>query len=762
VIGQTVSHYAIVARIGAGATGDVYKAEDSRLHRFVALKVMAPHRLQSETAKRRFIQEAHAASALDHPNICTIHDIGETDDGRMFLVMSLYEGETLAAQIARGPLAIDHVARFAEQIAAGLSRAHEFGIVHRDIKPANLFVTRFDEVKILDFGLAKLHGDSSLTQPGTVLGTNVYMSPEQASGAPLDHRSDIWSLGVVIYEMLTGRRPFEGDAAAGVFHSIRYDQPRPLLQLRPETPAVLAEIVERALNKSPSARVQSCHEIRAMLRSDSRARRQSDEIGRPETLQRRSIMVVPFVSLGGDATAEYFGDGLAEDIITNLSRVRALRVIARSAAARVRTSGRNLRKVAHELDVEYIVDGAVRRQGTAIRVSANLSDARTGSLLWAEQFAGTLDDIFSIQETLSRKIVEALRIRLSVDEHSYFAEVPLADVHAYEYYLKAKQEFVRYEPGGLQRALQYIEQARARVGDNVLLLAAAGQIYWQLVNSGSSVDRRYLDRARGCAERILELDPDASHGHRLVGMVRLLEGDIQGTIRLLETAAIKDPNDTDTLSLLGPCYGYVGRPRAGVPCIKRLLELDPLTPMYQALPGILALMSGSFDEAVAPFATSFRMDPGNPLVGLCYGQALALNGSTDDAVAVFDELQSRFPSTILGNLGQLYRSALIGRADQAAQWVTPDVEALAEWDLYHAWNLAECYALLGDTPNALKWLTRASERGMLNYPLLSRLDPFLQSIRSDPRFDTVMTFVRRGWEAMSAGDLTSATTRLAT
>jgi serine/threonine protein kinase/tetratricopeptide (TPR) repeat protein len=756
MLGRSFSHYRIVSYVGAGATGEVYKAEDTRLQRFVAIKVMMPDLAADAASKRRFIQEARAASALDHQNICTVHDIGETEEGRLFIVMSFYEGETLLARIRRGSVPIDEVIRITLQISAGLARAHDYGIVHRDIKPANLLVTQFGEVRILDFGLAKLREDDTLdSNPLIRHGTVRYMSPEQASGGPVDHRSDIWSLGVVIYEMLAGRRPFDSDSNSGVVRGILYDEPRSVGEVRPETPTTLRTIVERALSKSREARIQSCHDIVRVLGREGRMLDTRDVEPAAPPPPQRSIMVMPFVSLGGDSESEYFGHGLADEITTRLSRVSALRVMARTAGERARASGRQFREVARDLGVEYVVDGAVRRQGSSLRVSANLVEARGGSLLWSDQFSGTLEDIFAIQENLSRQIVEALRLRL--DAAPTYSEVQLADIEAYTYYLKAKQEFVRYAPGGLERALNYIEAARAKAGENVLLLTAAGQIYWQLVNSGSTSDRRFLDKARACAERVLQLDPESAHGYRLLGMVSLSDGDIRSTIARLETALSKEPNDTDTLSLLGPCYGYVGRPQLGVPCLKLLLDLDPVTPMYQALPGYLSLMAGSFDEALEPFATSYALDPGNPIVHLSYGQALGLNGQTHEAIGVFDELQRMHPNTFMARIGQLYKCALRGQSDEWARWITADVEAIADWDLYHSWNLAECFALLGDTDRGLKWLARAAARGMLNYPLRNKLDPFIQRRRSDSRFTGIMREVHRAWEDMS-GDVTGSRT----
>ena len=738
--------------------GDVYRAYDTRLQRPVALKFLKPGRSDA-SGRRRFLHEARAASALDHANICTIYDTGETPDGHLYLVMAFYEGQTFAGRLRRGPFTIEEFARVGTQIAAGLSRAHQYGIVHRDIKPANLLITSFGEVKILDFGIAKLRGYAGANEEGIIRGTLSYMSPEQVLGAATDFRTDIWSLGVVLYEMLTGRRPFAAEDMDRRIAEIVYEDPPPIATRRPDAPSAVVTLVDRCLRKSADMRVQSCQEIQEVLGDTQPSRRPARPAPAAPVRPRWSILVMPFASLENEED-EHLGHGVADEIITALSHVSALRVMARTASERVQQAGRNITEAARELGVDYIVAGALRREerrqdvpgdrgSDALWISANVVDVRGGTLLWAEQFNGRLEEIFSLQEQLARQIAEALSVHLNVPEREHQRDIRLADLHSYDYYLRAKREFVRYEPGGLERALAFIESARSRVGDNVLLLAAAGQIYWQLVNSGSSADRRYLDKARECAERLLALDPEGAHGPRLLGMVSATEGRIRDSIASLERAVVRDPFDTDTLSLLGPLYGYVGRPQLGMPYVTRLLELDPLMPMYQALPGYLFLMAGSFDNALTPIRRSYQMDPGNPIVALSYGQCLALNGQSAEAITVFDDLQRRMPGAFMSRLGQLYKCALVNDAAGAPAWVTEEVEAIAEWDMYHAWNLAECFALLGEGARALHWLAKAVERGLLNYPLLAHLDPFLENVRSDPAFTTLMTDVRQQWEEFS-------------
>jgi non-specific serine/threonine protein kinase len=743
VTGTTIARYVVGPRIGAGGMGEVYRATDTQLHRQVALKFMAPSLLQDSAATRRFLQEARAASALDHANICTIYDTGQTDDGRLYLVMAYYEGETLSFRLRRGRLSVDEALETARQAAAGLDRAHRYGIVHRDVKPANLFITRFGEIKVLDFGLAKLRDEAAATDAGHVLGTVPYMSPEQASGAPVDHRSDIWSLGVVLFEMLAGLRPFGNDSSPRTVAAILYDDP-PWDRLAGAPPAVV-ELLQHALEKAPEARISSCDVMRRVLAGQP-ASTVGAHAGPRRVVKPRCIIVMPFVSLDDDVESAHFGHGLADEITTALSRISALRVMARSVSERLPPAGPQRREVLHELGVEYIVEGAVRRHARLLRVSANLIDAHTGSLVWAEQFSGVLEDIFAIQERFSSEIANALRLHLKVPAKAGAAG--LEDIESYDCYLRAKHEFVRYDPEGLRRALAFIDATRRRNGDNVLLLAAAGQIYWQLVNSGSSPDRGYLDQARQCAEQILRVDAEAPHGPRLMGMVQLLEGNIRETIRLLELAAGRDATDTDTLALLGACYGYIGRPQAGLPIVERLIQLDPLTPMYQSMPGYVWMMAGSFDKAIRPFAHSYRLDPGNPIVALSYGQCLALDERVDEALRVFDDLNRRSSGGFMARLGQIYAHALRKETDQALSWMTPELESIASWDLFHSWNLAQCHALLGNQDRALDWIERSVTRGMLNYPLLVSLDPFLASIRDAPRFQALMAGVRQEWQTL--------------
>jgi serine/threonine-protein kinase len=474
MIGKTISHYKIIEKLGTGGMGIVYKAQDLKLDRFVALKFLPPHLTSSEDEKQRFIHEAKAASSLDHNNICAIHEIDETEDGQLFISMAYYEGETLDKKIKEKPLPIDEAIGIVLQIAQGLATAHEREIVHRDIKPANIMLTKKGVVKVLDFGLAKLSTQTKLTKESTTLGTVSYMSPEQAKGEEVDHKTDIWSLGVIIYEMLTGQLPFKGEYESAVLYSIINDTQEPITGLRSGVPMELERIINKCLQKNSAERYQHVDELIVDLQGFKKS--ESTEIptikeppmkrpksvilsivfisifilivagyyiiiqqgDKSETGWQNSIAVLPFDNISNDPEQEYFCDGMTEQIISNLAKLPQLKVISRTSVMKFKATDKTLPEIGKELNVAHVLEGSVRKFGDRIRVTAQLIGTKDDFHIWTENYDREYKELFNVQDEVSEAIATNLLANLSLQDIAVVKMKRPSNTEAYEYYMQGR------------------------------------------------------------------------------------------------------------------------------------------------------------------------------------------------------------------------------------------------------------------------------------------------------------------------------------
>jgi len=756
MIGRTLAHYRITAAIGAGGMGEVYRATDQKLGREVALKVLPAEMAASPERLERFQREAKALAALDHPGIVTVHSVEEAD-GVHFFTMQLVEGEPLDRIIPKGGLPGEQLLAIATPLADALAAAHDRGIVHRDLKPANVMVTKEGRVKVLDFGLARVTGsapgapaDSEVetemrTREGVVMGTVPYMSPEQVSGRPLDHRTDVFSLGVVLYEMASGRRPFVGGSTAELGSAILRDTPPALTSLRAGLPEELTRIVARCLEKDPGARFQSMKDVRGALHALNAGGASAPHA----SADTKSIVVLPFANLSPDPDTEYFSDGLTDEIITDLSRVRALRVISRSSAMRLKGDARGLAAIGRDLSCRYVLEGSVRRAANSLRITARLVDAPNDVQLWADKYGGTLDDVFDIQERVSRAIVDALEIRLTPQEAAQLVERPIADVRAQESYLRARSEIWSFLPGGLDVAISHLEAALRLIGDNALLYQGLGVAYFQYVNVGAAIGREeeFIKKSEWCADKIFALDPESPRGYLVRAALQLCRGEIHGCGRSLRRVLQAFPKDILALQLYAHVLGWLGgKPDAAAPLAARLVDVDPLNAMSLLASVTVPLFAGRFSEALEPGRRMLALDPVTPVWRSNYVMALSYAQRLDEAEALTAGIAAE-PDSDMGTWWMgLCRAAW--RADRAEVLRLADgpYQQVAAWDAEVPWALASAHAAVGAKDEALLWLDRAIERGMINYPFLSEHDRYLDNVRGDARFRELMGRAKREWE----------------
>ncbi len=703
MIGKTFSHYKIIEKLGEGGMGVVYKAEDTKLKREVAIKFLPRYKAASEEERERLKIEAQAAAALNHPNITTIHVIEEHDD-EPFIVMEYIVGRELKAIIVNQKLSIDDVLNYATQIATGLQTAHENGVIHRDIKSTNIMITDKDQVKIMDFGLAKIVGQSHITKAGTTLGTVAYMSPEQTSGSEIDQRTDIWSLGIVLYEMLTAELPFQGEYEAAIIYEILNDEPKAVQVLRQDVPETITNLLSQLLQKDVIKRIKSTKEILARLQV------------KPSKLQEKggskAIAVLYFDNMSPDKENDYFCAGITEDIIIDLSKIHQLKVIPRSDVLPFRTQEVNSRKVGEILGVTYVLDGSVRKAGQQIRVTAQLVDIQTGFQVWGERYDRLLEDIFDVQMEVSQEIAAALKVSLSDSEKESLAQRPTDDLRAYDFYMRGRDFLTAGGKANNESAIKMFEHALAIDESYSLAYVALAEAYtFQYVFYDG--DQKWLGKIIAANEKALELDPEMDEGEMAKGMVFYHQKRFDEAKRIFEKLIEKKDDYYPAFHWLGVIAEITNEGNAAIKYFKRAAEIKP----YSEEPWLHIEMTyrrkGDLKSSRSALKKKLELVTkkieANSEDGIALSRAATSYASLGDKNATLDALKR--------------------------------VQKIAPNDGLALYNCACTYAKLGFKQEAFEFLRKAIGIGFINLIEWIENDPDFEALRDDPEFNEILAKV---------------------
>jgi len=742
--GTQLGPYVIVSPLGAGGMGEVWRARDTRLDREVAVKVLPDHLAKNPEALERFEREARAVAALSHPNILAIHDFGSAN-GVVYAVMELLEGENLRSRMLRSALPWRKALEAVVAVADGLTAAHAKGMVHRDLKPENIFLTSDGRTKILDFGLARWSHPAaagtqvsapteSMTEPGTVLGTVGYMSPEQVRGAALDARSDIFSLGCVLYELIAGRRAFSRPSAVETMSAILNEDPPEMKDSSRQIPAGLGQVIAHCLEKTPQQRFHSAHDLAFALR----ATLSGAETARPSPAPRRSkgldsLAVLPFVNASGDPNTEYLSDGITESLINSLSQLPKIRVIARSTVFRYKGRDVEAQTAGAELNVRALLMGRVVQRGDTLSIQADLVDAADGSQLWGERYNRRLADIFVIEDEIARQISEKLRTKLTGEQQKRLAKRPTQNTEAYQLYLRGRYHWNKRTREANHKAMEYFQQAIEIDPAYALAYVGLGDCYGVLAVYGEMPPREAAPKCKALVTKALEIDPTLAEAYSSLAVTAALyDRDYATSERLHKRALELNPNYPTAYHWYAHSLEAVGRFEEAIAALKQGLDLDPLSLTLNAHLGGVFYYRRQYDRAIEQLQKTIEMDPGFWVAHLYVAYACSQSGRHEQALTAAQK-------AVEASQGAPHAVAMLGYARAAAghraeaEKVLEDFQDWSRARYVPSYYMGLICAGLGDKDRAFLWLEKAlQERFVLMCYL--RVEPAFDGLRGDPRF----------------------------
>ena len=746
--GRTLSHYQILEKIGVGGMGVVYRSRDERLDRYVALKLLPAGMLADEATRQRFRKEALTLSKLNHPNIETIFDF-DTQDGVDFLVTEYVPGETLARKLASGALPERTVAALGAQVAGALEEAHDQGVVHRDLKPGNIMVTPKGQVKVLDFGLAKLlrpvtetATTESVTETGGLAGTLPYIAPEQLLGGKTDTRSDLWATGVVLYEMATGRRPFPDTQGVRLIDAILHQVPVPPRTVNRRVSTGLESVILRALERDTERRYQSAKDLRLDLeRLPAQAPLVATPRPRADLLRSRragrgrikALAVLPLANLSRDPEQEYFVDGMTEALITDLAKIGALRVISRTSAMRFKGTDKPLPEIARELNVEAVVAGSVLRAGDRVRITAQLIHAATDTHLWAESYERDLREVLTLQSEVARTIVQEVQIKLTAQDQARLSSSRRVNPQAYEAYLKGRYSWNKRTEEGLKKGIEFFHQAIEKDPTYALAYTGLADSYNILGQWGGLAPRESFPLAKAAALKALEMGEGLAEAHCSLAYVSLFyDWDLEKAAREFRRAIDLNPNYAIAHCWYGDCLAAMARPEEALREFRRAQDYDPLSLVINAAGAWALYLGHRYDEAIEHLLKANELDPNFVLTHLWLGQAYEQKGRHEEAIAEFHRavaLSGRGPVTVAA-LAHAY--AVASRQGEVEK-LLEELKAESKRRYVSSFLFAEIYAALGDKTLAFEALEKAREE---RYPhmVIFEVWPKFAPLRADPRF----------------------------